>query len=180
MPTLATDLRRQLESVVVQARDLAEAAARSALKRWAVDAAEPFGHFSAWDKAFRKRLRARGRQSGDRRDERKGTREIDRLTEELAYEYWHRMLFARFLAENHLLMHPDGVAVSLEECEELAPAVDPPAPNGFVLAARYASTMLPQIFRTDDVLLEIEFAPEQRLSLERLLASLPSPAFTAD
>ena len=28
--------------------------------------------------------------------------------------------FARFLAENHLLMHPDGVAVSLEECEELA------------------------------------------------------------
>ena len=42
------------------------------------------------------------------------------LTQELAYEYWHRMLFARFLAENHLLMHPDGVPVTLEECNELA------------------------------------------------------------
>ena len=32
------------------------------------------------------------------------------------------MLFARFLAENNLLMHPDGVAVTLAECEELAPS----------------------------------------------------------
>ena len=90
------------------------------------------------------------------------------------------MLFARFLAENHLLMHPDGVAVSLEECEELARDADPPAPNGFVLAARYASRMLPRIFRTDDVLLEIDFAPEQRLKLEKLLASLPRKTFLAD
>ena len=54
------------------------------------------------------------------------------------------------------------------------------APNGYVLAARYASRMLPQIFRIDDVLLEIEFAPEQRLALERLLASLPRETFLAD
>ena len=40
--------------------------------------------------------------------------------------------------------------------------------------------MLPQIFRTDDVLLEIEFAPEQRLALEKLLASLPRKTFLAD
>src|SRR3954468_18470030 len=98
MPPLASDLRRQLENVVVQARDLAEAAARASLQRGGVDAAEPFEHFSAADKSFRNRLRARGRQAGDRRDETKGTQEIDRLTEELAYEYWHRMLFARFLA----------------------------------------------------------------------------------
>jgi len=88
------------------------------------------------------------------------------------------MLFARFLAENHLLMHPSGVAVSLEECEELAASER--APNGFVLAARYASRMLPQIFRINDVLLDIEFAPEQRLALERLLASLPRETFLAD
>ena len=44
-------LRRQLENVCVQARDLAEAAARSALQKRAVDAAEPFAHFSAPDKA---------------------------------------------------------------------------------------------------------------------------------
>src|SRR5208337_5000223 len=121
--------------------------------------------------------RARGIHAGDRRHA-DGRQEIDQLTQELAYEYWHRMLFARFLAENHLLMHPDGVAVSLEECEELAASER--ASNGYVLAARYASRMLPQIFRVDDVLLEIEFAPEQRLALEKLLASLPSETFLAD
>ena len=178
MPPLATDLRRQLENVVVQARDLAEAAARASLRRWAVDAAEPFDHFSGADKAFRNRLRARGRQAGDQRNEARKTQEIDRLTEELAYEYWHRMLFARFLAENELLMHPDGVAVTLGECDELAKSER--AANGFVLAARFASRMLPQIFRTDDVLLEVEFPINDRLPLEKLLASLPVPAFTAD
>src|SRR5262249_59351 len=54
------------------------------------------------------------------------------------------------------------------------------APNGFVLAARYASRMLPQVFRSDDVLLEIEFAPEHRLALEKLLESLPKETFLAD
>ncbi len=76
---------------------------------------------------------------------------------------------------------PGRRGVSLEECEELARRRG--QPNGFVLAARYASRMLPQIFRIDDVLLEIEFAPEQRrLALEKLLASLPrqtSPPTTA-
>jgi hypothetical protein len=88
------------------------------------------------------------------------------------------MLFARFLAENNLLMHPDGVSVSLAECEELA--VTEKAPNGFTLAARYASRMLPQIFRTDDVLLEVEFPVNDRLPLEKLLASLPPQTFKAD
>ncbi len=190
MPPLASDLRRKLENVCVQARDLAEAAARSALAKRAVDAAEPFAHFTAADKELRNRLRARGRQVGDVRHANK-KQDIDQLTQELAYEYWHRMLFARFLAENHLLMHPDGVAVSLEECEELARALPSPgtpgegagvrvAPNGFVLAARYASRMLPQVFRTDDVLLEIEFAPEQRIALEKELSKLPSDTFLAD
>ena len=178
MPTLFSDLRKRLEAVCVRARDLAEAAARSALQKRAVDAAEPFSHFSAADKELRIRLRARGRQVGDVRDDKKKTQTIDQLTQELAYEYWHRMLFARFLAENNLLMHPDGVAVSLEECDELAK--DEGAPNGFVLAARYASRMLRQIFRADDVLLEIEFAPEQRIGLEKLLASLPRQTFEAD
>lgn len=179
MAALESDLRRQLESVIVQARDVAEAAARSALQKRAVDAAESFPHFGPKERELRNRLRARGRQVGDVRHA-NGTQTIDQLTQELAYEFWHRMLFARFLAENHLLMHPDGVAVSLEECEELAQNADPPAPNGFVVAARFASTMLPQIFRTGDVLLEIDFAPEQRLSLERLLTSLPNKTFISD
>ena len=179
MPALESDLRRQLENVIIQARDVAEGAARSALQKRAVDVAEPFSHFGPKEKELRNRLRARGRQAGDIRNADK-KQSLDQLTQELAYEFWHRMLFARFLAENNLLMHPDGVAVSLEECEELAKDATPPASNGFVLAARFASTMLPQIFRTDDVLLEIDFAPEQRLALEKLLASLPRQTFEAD
>ena len=179
MPALESDLRRQLENVIIQARDVAEGAARSALQKRAVDAAEPFSHFGSKERELRTRLRARGRQVGDVRNDDK-TQSIDQLTQELAYEFWHRMLFARFLAENHLLMHPDGVAVSLEECEELAKDADPPAPNGFVLAARYASTMLPEIFRKDDVLLEIDFAPEHRIALEKELSKLPQNTFQAD
>ena len=180
MPALPSEPRRQLENVVVEARDVAAAAAQSALKKRAVDVADPFPHFNAAEKEQRKRLRARGRQVGDIRDDKKDTQTIDQLTQELAYEFWHRMLFARFLAENNLLMHPSGVPVTLDECNDLAPSADPPAPNGFALAARYASTMLPQIFRTDDVLLEIEFAPEQRLALEKLLDGLPRETFLAD
>ena len=194
MPALDSKLRSQLDTVCQQAREKAEEAARLALQRRAVDVAEPHAHFKPAEKALRNRLRARGRQAGDARDEKKKTQSIDQLAQELAYEYWHRMLFARFLAENHLLMHPDGVAVSLEECEELARSTggspvsasgnagEPPTPrvNGFTLAARYASKMLPQVFRTDDVLLEIEFAPEHRLGLEKLLASLPRETFLAD
>ena len=179
MPALDSKLRSQLDDVCQKARDLAVAYSQSALQKLAVDAAEPLSHFGPKDKELRNRLRARGRQVGDVRNA-DGTQSIDQLAQELAYEFWHRMLFARFLAENNLLMHPDGVAVSLEECEELAPTADPPAANGFVLVARYASTMLPQIFRTDDVLLEIEFAPEQRLAMEKLLGSLPKQTFEAD
>lgn len=177
MASLASNLRRQLENVIIEARDLAEAAARSALQKRAVDATEPFPHFTAADRDLRNRLRARGRQAGDIRQP-NGKQDIDQLTQELAYEFWHRMLFARFLAENHLLMHPDGVAVSLAECEELARSEG--AANGYVLAARYASKMLPQIFRTDDVLLEIDFPVNDRLPLEKVLNSLPKEVFTAD
>ena len=177
MPALDSKRRSQLDDVCQKAREKAEEAARSALQKRAVDAAESHAHFTPAEKELRNRLRARGRQAGDVRRANK-TQGIEQLVQELAYEYWHRMLFARLLAENHLLMHPDGVAVSLEECEELANSER--ASNGFVLAARYASKMLPQVFRTDDVLLEIEFAPEHRLSLEKLLASLPRETFVAD
>ena len=177
MPALASELRRQLENVIIQARELAEAAARAALKRLAVDAAKPFDHFIDEQRDLRNRFRARGRQAGDQRKP-NGEQQIDQLTQELAYEYWHRMLFARFLAENNLLMHPDGVAVSLAECDELAKIEG--ADNRWMLAARYASGMLPQIFRTDDVLLEVEFPINDRLPLEKLLASLSPETFTAD
>lgn len=179
MPALESNLRKQLERVIIEAREVAEAAAVSSLQKRAVHEAKPYPHFKEAERKLRNKLRVRAKQKGDIRND-DDTQSIDRIAQELGYEYWHRMLFARFLAVNNLLMHPDGIAVSLEECEELAQDAKPPAPNGFVLAARYASTMLPQIFRTDDVLLTVEFAPEHRLALERLLADLPQKVFLAN
>jgi hypothetical protein len=43
---------------------------------------------------------------------RSGHQAIDKLVQETAYEHWHRMLFARFLAATGLLMHPDGVPLT--------------------------------------------------------------------
>ncbi len=42
--------------------------------------------------------------------------QFDKLVQETAYEHWHRMLFARFLAENDLLMHPGGAPLSPAPC----------------------------------------------------------------
>ena len=97
------------------------------------------------------------------------------LIEEVAYEHWHRMLFARFLAENNLLMYPDPddpVAVTLEECEDLA--ADEGAANGWELAARFAARMLPQIFRLDSPVFQLILPPEHQQKLERLVADLPA------
>src|SRR3990172_2304468 len=116
-------LRTRLERVVIEAREVAEAGARAALEQLGVSRGKADAHLSGAEKGLRQRLRAHGRQLGDSRDAKTGTQSIDELVEEVAYEHWHRMLFARFLAENDLLMYPDAeqpVAVSLEECEMLA------------------------------------------------------------
>ena len=87
------------------------------------------------------------------------------------------MPFARFLAENNLLIEPEeNMAISLDEAGELArdEGVDM-----WVFASRCAQKMLPQIFRPDDPLLQVSFATEHILKLEKLLASLPWEVFTA-
>jgi hypothetical protein len=167
-----------LERQVVRARGLAEEGAEAALARLAVEAKEPHGYLSADERLLRNRLRERARALGDMRRQ-NGTQEVDRLLEEVAYEAWHRMLFARFLAENNLLIHPEhGVPVSLAECEELAH--EEGAEDRWVLAARYASSMLPQIFRPRDPSLQVAFAPEHRIGLEQLLEDLAPEVFRAD
>ncbi|BCU82862.1 hypothetical protein JIR001_26450 [Polycladomyces abyssicola] len=178
MPVLSSELRSQLARVVVDAREAAEEGARSALQALAVHHHEPYGPMTPEQRNLRNRLRAHGRQLGDKRDPRRGTQEIDCLVHECAYQHWHRMLFARFLAENDLLIEPNsGVAITLTECEELARELNE---DPWVMASRFAQQMLPQIFRADDPVLEVMLPPETQQTLEGLLADLPSAVFTAD
>lgn len=175
---LPTDLRNTLAAVIKKARREGEAGARKALESLAVHHHEPHGSMTLEERALRIRLRAHGRQLGDALDRTRGGQTIEHLVHEVAYEHWHRMLFARFLAENQLLIEPaSGVAISMGECEELAreSGEDP-----WALASRYAQRMLPRIFRPDDPVLEVVLAPETRQALERLLESLPAAIFTAD
>lgn len=177
MPPLDPQLRRRLENTVVAARGEAEAGARAALEALAVSHHEPFSHMKPETRALRNHLRARARQLGDTQSA-KGELTIDRLSHECAYEHWHRMLFARFLAENNLLIDPvSKVAVSLAECEELA---KDEGVHTWELAARFAQAMLPQIFRVEDPLLKVALPTERRVELETLLANLPQAVFTAD
>ena len=141
MKTLPPEFRRQLERTVADARDVAETGARAALHALAVHEREPYGHMDAGQRALRWRLRAHARQIGDPLDARPGGRAIESLVQECAYEHWHGMLFARFLAENHLLIEPEmGIAVTLDECEELA---KDEGADKWALAARFAHRMLP-------------------------------------
>ena len=175
LQTLDKNLRNALEKTVKAARDTAEQGAKIALEQIGVGEINPFPHLSESEREIRRRLRVHGRQLGDFRNAR-GEQELTRLIEETAYEHWHRMLFARFLAENNLLMF-DGVAVTLEECDEIA--ADEGAANGWELAARFAAHMLPQIFRLDSPVFELALPPEHEQKLERLVTDLPLETFTA-
>ncbi|MEI6234186.1 MAG: SAM-dependent DNA methyltransferase [Planctomycetota bacterium] len=177
MSALQPTLRRQLENTVKQARRLAETGALAALERLSVGEAKPHKQLEPAERDLRNRLRAKGRQLGDKLDDKDGVQGIVHLKEACAYEYWHRMLFARFLAENGLLIHSgEGVGVTLDDVEELAQAE---GTDRWTLAGRYASAMLPEIFRPDDPLLQLEFAPEHKQALEKLLAALPNDVFVA-
>ena len=178
MSSLDRNLRKDLESAVRKARRAAEAGARQSIEQLAVHHHEPWGPLSPEQRQLRNRLRAHGRQLGDRRDERKGAQAIDRLVGECAYEHWHRLLFARFLAENALLVEPkSGMPVSLDECRELARER---SMDWLVLASDFAQRMLPQIFRADDPVLEVTLPPEKRQELEAILEGLPQEVFATD
>ena len=124
----------------VEARDKAEDAARAALSILAVNSPKAFAALTKEQRALRNALRAKARQLAG------GSQAagFPMLVEEVAYAQWHRMLFARFLAENDLLMHPTGVAVTLDEGEELA--AEEGDPDLWDIAARYAGEMLPGHF----------------------------------
>ena len=174
---LSSDLRNLLAKAIQQARRAGEAGARQALEALAVNRAKPFESTSPEATRLRRQLRDRGRQLRDPWDRKTGMQKIGHLAHEVACEHWHRMLFARFLAENGLLRDPDyGADMSLEDCRELARerGVDP-----WEIAGRCAEDMLPAIFRRDDPVLSVSLPPETRQVLERLLDSLPEAVFTA-
>lgn len=178
MPALASKLRKDLENAVKQARRAAETGAGKALDLLAVGHHEPWGSMKDPEKRrLRNRLRAHGVQLGDVRDDKRGTQSITRLTGEVAYEQWHRMLFARYLAENELLIEPEsGQAMSMDECRELAREQ---GKDWLPLACGYAEAMLPEIFRRGDPVLEVTLPPETRSELEDVLNELPRDVFVA-
>lgn len=189
MTTLAKPLRNTLESTVKAARICAETAARAALQHLGVGDREAPAHLNDEQKALRRRLRTHGRQLGDvfkveaasGRSSAGDGASTCHLVREVAYEHWHRMLFARFLAENYLLMWEPGASVTLAECAELAadPATALGAKSGWELAGILAARMLPNIFKPLSPALAVIFAPEHQRALEKLLAGLPSEVFTA-
>ena len=178
MPALPRALRRELEKTVRAARRAAEAGAAKTLESLAVGAPRGWDSMTAERRALRNRLRAHGRRLGDRRDARTGEQDTARLARECAYEHWHRMLFARFLAEAGLLVEPDsGMPVTLDEVRELA---GEDGGDWLALASAFAGRMLPHVFRGGGPALEAAPPPETRAALEELLESLPREVFLAD
>lgn len=179
---LPKPLRTQLENTVKAAREAAEKGARAALSQLAVGEAKAPDYLTDEFKALRRRLRAHSRALGDTKvaDDTQG---LQHLVWEVAYEHWHRMLFARFLAENGLLLWEPGAAVSLDDCEALVQESDPTmnlgAKTKWELAGKLAGRMLPQVFKPQSPVFELAFAPEHQRELERLLAALPTEVFQA-
>lgn len=177
---LPKPLRTQLENTVKAARDVAEVAATAALVQLAVGEGKAPDYLTNSQKALRRRLRAHGRALGDVKavDD---SQSIRHLVWETAYEHWHRMLFARFLAENGLLLWEPGAPVTLAECEEMAqdPATNLGAKSGWGLAGKLAARMLPQVFKPQHPVFDMAFAIEHQRKLETLLAALPEEVFKA-
>ena len=169
-------LRSALESTVIKARDITEQAAREAIKRLGIHEGAAPGYLTEAETELRVQLRAHGRHLGDIKST-NGEQEIDLLISEAAYEHWHRMLFARFLEQNSLLMYDASTHVTLEECSELA--ADEGFANGWAYVGHLASKMLPQVFRQDSAVLQLELTLEHVRSLEQLIEKLNPQTFQA-
>jgi len=179
MSALVAPLRRQLERAVTEARKIAEGGARKALEALAVHEPDPYRHMDETQRSLRRKLRAQARQLGDGESKsRRGAYEIKHLVEKLAYDQWHRLLFARFLLENNLLISSEhAVSVSLDDCKELAPTLG--LKDAWAVASRFAAKELPEIFRADDPSGAVALPAEDRKPLIQLVTALPVEVFTA-
>lgn len=178
---LSKPLRSQLENTVKSAREMAEKGARAALAQLGVSEGRVPDYLDEPQRILRRRLRAHGRALGDKKAS-DDTQALQHLVWEVAYEHWHRMLFARFLAENGLLMWEPGAPVSLDDCRDMVdnhPDMAMGAKSHWELAGKLAARMLPQVFKPQSPVFELAFAPEHQRELERLLAALPTEVFKA-
>ncbi|WP_350586647.1 DNA methyltransferase [Pseudoalteromonas sp. RB2-MNA-CIBAN-0110] len=171
-------LRGKLEKAVEKARDIVEIAVTEALTRLGISDGSAPSYLSDEERKLRNRLRAHSRQLGDVLNKDSGKQETELLINEMAYEHWHRMLFARFLEQSDLLMYEPGTPVSLQDCADLAEE-EPDIKDGWELAGRLAQKMLPQIFRADSPVFEVKLSINHVNTLEDLIAKLHEDTFQA-
>ncbi|QXC29693.1 SAM-dependent DNA methyltransferase [Aeromonas sp. FDAARGOS 1409] len=170
-------LRTQLESTVLAAREVVETACREEIERLGVADATVPTFLNDGQRKLRNRLRAHARQLGDPLHD-NGKQETAHLLAEMAYEQWHRMLFARFLEQNNLLMYDAYTPVTLDECAELLEE-EPDCASAWELAGRLAAKMLPQVFRVDSPVLAVRLPINHQRTLEGLIMALLPAVFEA-
>lgn len=175
---LNSDQRRFLDAQTQRAREAAQRAAEDALRALAVAEPSRPGYLSDEQNKLRLALRDKARQLGD--DNARAGAALTNLVHDVAYEQWHRLLFARFLEVNGLLRHPNyrDIPLSLDDCGDLAS--DLGEPDAWAVAARFASEILPGVFRLTDPAVQVRFAAEHRNALERLLLDIPSEVFMTE
>jgi hypothetical protein len=178
MTDLTREQRRALETSIKAAREEAEIAAAEALRGLRVPDAEAPAGFDPERRAQRNRLRAHARALDDKRAT-NGAQAISRLTEQAAYVQWHRLLFARFLAERGLLRDETGAPVSLTDCREIA--LDLSADEDeWSVASGFAAGMLPGVFPPDDPVESLKLTRERGRELRNRLLSIDAAVFVAD
>lgn len=170
--------RNHLDRAVQHARTSAEQAAGDALRALAVAEPSRPSYLNDEDNSLRLALREKARQLGD--DTSPSGADLTNVVREVAYEQWHRLLFARFLEVNGLLRHPEfrDTPLKLDDCTDLAD--DLGEPDGWSVAARFASEILPGVFRLDDPAVQVHFATEHRTKLEEILLSIPIEVFVTE
>ncbi|MGU5771679.1 Eco57I restriction-modification methylase domain-containing protein [Aeromonas allosaccharophila] len=170
-------LRNQLESTVLAAREVVETACREEIERLGVADATVPAFLNDAQRKLRNRLRAHARQLGDPLHD-NGKQETAHLLAEMAYEQWHRMLFARFLEQNNLLMYDAYTPVTLDECAELLEE-ETDCASAWELAGHLAAKMLPQVFRVDSPVLAVRLPINHQRTLEGLIMALSPAVFEA-
>ncbi|MCH8564626.1 BREX-1 system adenine-specific DNA-methyltransferase PglX [Nesterenkonia sp. LB17] len=175
---LNSDQRRFLDAQTQRARERAQRAAEDALRALAAGEPSRLAYLTEEQNRLRLALRDKGRQLGD--DTSRAGAPLANLVHDVAYEQWHCLLFARFLEVNELLRHPEyrDIPLSLDDCGDFAP--DLGEPDAWAVAARFASEILPGVFRLSDPAMQVRFAAEHRTALERLLMEIPAEVFTTE